>query len=155
VFVGWTAGPSPWLRRGDAADAAALCDQLPALPGGAVPSFGEPHTEPLYLVCTHGRRDVCCARFGLPLARALGAAHPGQVWETTHVGGHRFAANLVLLPHGLYYGPVDEVAAAAAIDAYRRGEIAPGRYRGRAGQPQDEQRAQYQRMTAAGGFGLG
>jgi hypothetical protein len=69
------------------------------------PSFGEPAAEPLYLVCAHGRRDVCCARFGGPLARALSAAHPLQVWETTHVGGHRYAANLVILPHGLYYGP--------------------------------------------------
>src|ERR1700761_4790548 len=71
VFVGWAAGPSPWLRRGDAADAGTLCDQLAGLPEGAVPSFGVPHPGPLCLVCTHGRRDVCCARFGLPLARAL------------------------------------------------------------------------------------
>jgi hypothetical protein len=49
---------------------------------------------------------VCCARLGVPLAQALAARHPGPVWETTPVGGHRFAANLVLLPHGLYYGPV-------------------------------------------------
>jgi Sucrase/ferredoxin-like len=155
VLVGWTAGPSPWLRRGDAADAGSLCDQLAGLPDGEVPSFGVPETEPLYLVCTHGRRDVCCARFGVPLARALSAAHPAQVWETTHVGGHRYAANLVLLPHGLYYGPVDQASATAAINAYGRGEIAPARYRGRAGQPQDEQRDAYQRMTAAGAFGLG
>jgi hypothetical protein len=155
VFVGWTAGPYPWLRRGDAADAGSLFDQLAALPGGAVPAFGAPVTDPLYLVCTNGRRDVCCARFGGPLARALGAAHPAPVWETTHVGGHRYAANLVLLPHGLYYGPVDEAAATAAVDAYQHGEIAPGRYRGRAGLPQDEQRAGYQRMTATGDFALG
>lgn len=155
VFVGWTAGPSPWLRLGGAAAAGELCDQLASLTEGAEPSFGEPHQDPLYLVCAHGRRDVCCARFGGPLARALSTAHPGRTWETTHVGGHRYAANLVILPHGLYYGPVDEAAAAAAIDAYRRGEIAPGRYRGRAGQPQDEQRDRHQRMTESGAFRLG
>ena len=57
--------------------------------------------EPVFLVCAHGRRNACCARFGAPLAAALAARHPRQIWETTHVGGHRFAANLVLLPHGL------------------------------------------------------
>jgi Sucrase/ferredoxin-like len=155
VFAGWTAGSSPWLRRGDAATAGELLDQLAGLPDGAVPSFGSPVTAPLYLVCAHGRRDACCARFGVPLARALSAAYPPQVWETTHVGGHRYAANLVILPHGLYYGPVDEVVAAAAIDAYRRGEIAPARYRGRAGQPQDVQEDRYRRMTETGAFGLG
>jgi Sucrase/ferredoxin-like len=155
VFVGWAAGSSPWLLRGDAAAAGELCAQLAGLPDGVRPSFGRPAAEPLYLVCAHGRRDVCCARFGVPLARALGAAHPAEVWETTHVGGHRYAANLVILPHALYYGPVDQATAAAAIAAYRRGEIAPGRYRGRAGQPHGEQEKRYQRMVEAGTFGLG
>jgi hypothetical protein len=154
VFVGWTAGSSPWLRHGDAAAAGDLAEQLDGLPDGAAPEFGEPAAGPLYLVCAHGRRDVCCARLGGPLARALSAAHPARVWETTHVGGHRYAANLVILPHGLYYGPVDAAAAAAAAAAYERGEVAPGRYRGRAGQPHGEQAERYQQMAAADAFGL-
>jgi hypothetical protein len=155
VFVGWTVGSSPWLRRGDAAAVGELSAQLDGLPEGTIPSFGAPATAPLYLVCAHGRRDVCCARFGAPLARALASAHPAQVWETTHVGGHRYAANLVILPHGLYYGPVSTVSATAAIAAYQRGEIVPDRYRGRAGQSQGQQAAHYRRMVAAGSFGLG
>ena len=87
----------------------------------------------MFLVCTHGKRSACCARFGAPLAQALAARQPGQVWESTHVSGHRFAANLVILPHGLYYGPVSLAAAVAAIDAYQRGSVWPDRYRGRAG----------------------
>jgi len=155
VFVGWTVGSSPWLRRGDSTAVDGLSAQLDGLPDGKIPSFGAPDTAPLYLVCAHGRRDVCCARFGAPLARALASAHPAQVWETTHVGGHRYAANLVILPHGLYYGPVSEVSATAAIAAYQRGEIVPDRYRGRAGQSQGQQAAHYQRMVEAGSFGLG
>ncbi len=154
VYVGWTAGPSPWLRRGDASVAGSLPGQLDGLAEGAAPSFGSPVTAPLYLVCAHGRRDVCCARFGAPLARALGLAHPAQTWETTHVGGHRYAANLVILPHGLYYGPVDEAGAAEAIAAYQRGEIAPSRYRGRAGESRAEQQERYRHMAQAGAFGL-
>jgi Sucrase/ferredoxin-like len=154
VFAGWTAGSSPWLRRGDSTFVGGLLAQLADLAEGAMPSFGSPAKAPLYLVCTHGRRDACCARLGAPLARALAAAHPAQVWETTHVGGHRYAANLVILPHGLYYGPVDEVSATAAIHAYQRGEIAPARYRGRAGERQAQQAARYRRMVEAGSFGL-
>jgi hypothetical protein len=155
VFVGWAVGSSPWLRRGDSTAVDGLSAQLNGLPDGKIPSFGAPATAPLYLVCTHGRRDVCCARFGAPLARALASAHPAQVWETTHVGGHRYAANLVILPHGLYYGPVSKVSATAAIAAYQRGEIFPDRYRGRAGQGRVQQAAHYQRMVEAGLFGLG
>jgi hypothetical protein len=155
VFAGWTVGSSPWLRRGDSTAVGGLSAELDGLPDGQIPSFGSPVTAPLYLVCAHGRRDVCCARLGGPLARSLAATHPGQVWETTHVGGHRFAANLVILPHGLYYGPVAGVSATAAIDAYRRGEIAPARYRGRAGESHEQQAAHYQRMVETGAFGLG
>lgn len=150
VFTGWTAGRTPWLRRGDVSGARRLATDLPGLSAGRVPAFGRPAAGPLFLVCTHGRRDVCCARLGGPLARALAGQHPGQVWETTHVGGHRYAANLVILPHGLYYGPVGEESAAAAIAAYRRGEMELDRYRGRAGQPQAVQAAEYTRMRHTG-----
>ena len=134
VFAGWTAGREPWLRVGSVSAASpALTERdLKELAAGITPTFGSPADEPVFLVCTHGRRSTCCARFGAPLAQALAARHPGQIWETTHVGGHRFAANLVILPHGLYYGPVGLDAATAAIGAYQRGAVAPGRYRGRA-----------------------
>ena len=76
------------------------------------------------------------------------------MWETTHVGGHRFAANLVLLPHGLYYGPVTVGLAAAAIDAYQRGSVVADRYRGRAGQPRADQEADYARLAEGGALPL-
>ena len=94
------------------------------------------------------------ARLGVPLAQALAARHPGQVWETTHVGGHRFAANLVLLPHGVYYGPVTLGLAAAAIDAYQRGSVVVNRYRGRAGQARADQEAEYARRAEGGALSL-
>lgn len=154
VFVGWTAGARPWLRRGDLTGVDALAGELDGLAEGRAPTFGVPTAEPLLLVCTHGRRDVCCARLGGPLARRLARTWPAEVWETTHVGGHRFAANLVILPHGLYYGPVAGSAAEAAIAAYERGEVLLDRYRGRAGQPQDIQQAGYLAMKASGDFSL-
>jgi hypothetical protein len=156
VLVGWTAGPRPWLRSGElAAGDAALTDlELKELSTGKPPAFGVPSVEPVFLVCTHGRRNACCARLGAPLAQALATRHPEQVWETTHVGGHRFAANLVILPHGLYYGPVGVEAASAAIGAYRQGTVAPEHYRGRAGQPKATQEAEHARLARAGALEL-
>jgi hypothetical protein len=62
-------------------------------------SVGTPSQLPTYLICTHGAHDVCCALRGRPLARSLTTAGaPADVWETSHLGGDRFAANVVVLP---------------------------------------------------------
>jgi hypothetical protein len=154
MFAGWTVGNDPWLRSAsvpavpDASDVPVL--DVDALSAGRSLSFGVAVREPVFLVCCHARRNACCARFGTPLAQALAGRYPGQVWETTHLGGHRFAANLVILPHGLYFGPVDSETAAAAIEAYRHGGIAVNRYRGRAGQPHDIQVSEHSRLIEAG-----
>jgi hypothetical protein len=148
AWAGWTGDDRPWLRRGTVSSAGTL--DLTALAAGHPVAFGVPAGEPLFLVCTHGRRDACCARFGGPLARALADWYPDQVWETTHVGGHRYAANLVILPDGLYYGPVDTASALRAIRAYQRGQVSPAGYRGRAGQPQEAQAAEHLRLTRSG-----
>ena len=153
---GWTAGHEPFLRRAEvSASAPELAERdLKELAAGIVPPFGMVWDDPVFLVCTHGKRSACCARFGAPLAQTLAARHPGQVWETTHVGGRRFAANLVILPHGLYYGPVGVGPAAAAIDAYQRGSVLPDRYRGRAGQPRAVQEAEHARLLEDGALPL-
>lgn len=92
---------------------------------------GEPSDEPCYLICTHGRHDACCAIRGRPVARSLERARPGQVWECSHLGGDRFAANLVALPHGLYYGRVDDGTALEVVEAHERGEVDLRTLRGR------------------------
>ncbi|MEO7130168.1 MAG: sucrase ferredoxin [Dermatophilaceae bacterium] len=89
--------------------------------------------DPLYLVCTHGRHDACCALRGRPLVQALHAIRPGRVWETTHVGGDRFAANLVVLPYGDMYGRVLPFAADDLVGQVDRGEVIAGLMRGRVG----------------------
>ena len=153
VWAGWTAGSEPWLRRGSWSGGLDGLD-LEGLAGGRPVSFGSAVTEPVFLVCGHAQRNACCARFGGPLGQALAARYPGQVFQTTHVGGHRFAANLVILPHGLYYGPVGLAEATAAIGAYERGAVTPGRYRGRAGQPRSTQEAEYEALLRAGSLGI-
>lgn len=87
------------------------------------PASGEPGRPPVVLVCTHGRHDVCCAVRGRPVGRALSERWPELVWECTHVGGDRFAANVVLAPDGVAFGGLDADAAVAVVDAYLAGRV--------------------------------
>jgi hypothetical protein len=105
-------------------------------------STGTSSSAPIYLVCTHGRHDVCCALRGRPIAAALSALRPGATWECSHVGGDRFAGNLVVLPHGLYYGFLDPARAIAVTTAYEQGRVVPRWLRGRAAFPAAVQAAQ-------------
>lgn len=156
VYAGWTEG-EPWLRHAEwtegRPDPVAALD-LEKLAAGSAPEFGSVVSSPVFLVCTHAQRSACCARWGGPLAQALAARYPGQVFQTTHVGGHRFAANLVIMPHGLYYGPVGLDGAVTAIGAYQRGTVSPVSYRGRAGQPKATQEAEHERLAQSGSLDL-
>lgn len=119
------------LAELDALDLAQLAD--------GVPGQGEPVEGPVYLVCTHGAKDLCCAVQGRPVAAALAAVAHDAVWECTHLGGHRFAANVAVLPDGLLYGqvPVERVTELAL--AHRSERLVPDLLRGRS---RDEPAAQ-------------
>ncbi len=86
---------------------------------------------PLFLVCTNGRRDPCCTKFGWPIYEALQTVSGEDVWQTSHVGGHRFAANVVTLPHGVFYGSLAGEDARTIVDAQRAGAVYLPRFRGR------------------------
>ena len=62
--------------------------------------------QPNYFVCLNGQRDVCCARFGRPVYSALRERLGERVWQVSHLGGHRFAPNVLCLPQGAMYGRV-------------------------------------------------
>lgn len=144
VYVGRSEGPDLWLEGRVLDDPAELAElDLAQVAAGARPRFGAAVREPLLLVCTHGRRNVCCASTGAPLARRLSTTYGDMVWETSHLGGDRFAANLACLPHGLYYGQLDGASAVAAAEAYLRGEVVLDRLRGRAGLPEPVQAAEH------------
>ena len=78
---------------------------------------------PILLVCTNGRRDVCCALRGRPVALEAAAASPGRVWESSHTGGHRFAPTGVLLPFGATLARLDADLCAAVLGAARAGHL--------------------------------
>ena len=93
---------------------------------------GPPLEHPLLLVCTHGKHDRCCARHGRPLYQALAeVAEDDWVWQVSHVGGDRFAGNLVALPDGLYFGRVTTADAGPVLEEYLAGRIELDHYRGR------------------------
>src|SRR6188472_1359366 len=105
-------------------------DFAAALLEGGTP--GVPVEHPLFVVCTHGKRDRCCAKFGRPLYDQMkGKVDSEWVWQSTHVGGDRFAGNVVVLPEGLYFGRVGEEDLDPILDDYFEGRINLERYRGR------------------------
>ncbi|MEZ5321824.1 MAG: sucrase ferredoxin [Microthrixaceae bacterium] len=110
---------------------AAIVAGLGAPDAGPGPPW-TPTTDPIALICTNGRHDPCCANFGRPLVRAL-AEGPwaDRLWECSHIGGDRFAPNMVLLPEGLYFGRLDPRSAVEALHAYAAGTISPTHFRGR------------------------
>jgi hypothetical protein len=112
---------------------------------------GEPLADPLLLVCTHGKHDPCCARHGRPLYQALAElAGDEWVWQVSHVGGDRFAGNLVVLPDGLYYGRVGPGEAWSVLEEHLAGRIDLAHYRGRSCYPSATQAAErVVRETAA------
>ena len=108
-----------------------------AVAAGAVPTVagtdGQPDRAPAYLVCAHSKHDTCCALRGRPVAAALADQRPGHVWECSHVGGERFAANVLVLPLGMMYGRVLPFAAAEFAAAADEGRVIDALLRGRIG----------------------
>jgi hypothetical protein len=113
----------------------------------------EPAGEPLELCCTHSTRDACCARRGLPLHRSLARAG-ADVWHASHLGGHRFAATMAVLPHGLWLGRVPVARARDVMAAVRADRIPLEYTRGRAGWPPIAQAAELAVRRADGLDGL-
>lgn len=87
-------------------------------------------SEPLALICTHAKRDRCCAIEGRPIAAGLQQRHPGLSWECSHLGGHRFAPTALMLPLGAVYGRLDNDRANEIYDAARADRVVPELLRG-------------------------
>jgi hypothetical protein len=113
--------------------------------------FGEPVSGPMFLVCTNGRRDACCALRGRAILAALASE---DAWECTHLGGHRFAGNLVCLPDGIIYGRVTVADAPRLAAAYRDGRLDLDHLRGRSMLPPSTQVAEIELRRRLGLDGL-
>jgi hypothetical protein len=132
VYLAHTGLRERWVEHANLADPRALLDvDLSPLVTGDAVGLGPREKLPLYLVCTNGRRDPCCAELGRPLSRAMAAVAGDRVWECSHIGGDRFAGNVVCFPHGVYLGRVRPDQAAAIVADYEAGLIDLDHYRGR------------------------
>lgn len=152
VYAAWS-GPEPWLLRTVLPQVATLTslavdalargdrDAVAATLPAAAPA------APVLLVCTNGRRDVCCAVRGRPVALEAAAAAPDRVWEASHTGGHRFAPTGVLLPYGATFARLDARLCGEALDSAGLGLmpsslLGPAHDRGRSPLPAAAQAAE-------------
>jgi hypothetical protein len=105
---------------------------------------GEQTDQQLTLVCGHGARDACCALRGVAVYGALAARLSGdeELWISSHQGGHRFAANILVLPLGLQLGRVEPDRAALVVGRALAGRIELDHYRGRSCYAQAAQAAE-------------
>jgi hypothetical protein len=97
-------------------------------------AFDQPGTRSddiVIAVCAHGRHDQCCAARGRSVAAALSGSDPDGVWECSHIGGDRFAATMLLFPHGINYGWADTLGPQHMVDEYRAGRVVLPGLRGR------------------------
>lgn len=142
VFAAYADPVAPRIESGTVADPREVLDlDLAAFRAGGTTGLPT-YDGSLFCVCTNGRHDACCAERGRPVAQALDRAHPEETWEVSHIGGDRFAANMVVLPHGLYYGRLDPVSAIAVAGSHLSGELDLDRLRGRASYPMAVQAAE-------------
>ncbi|MCB9592882.1 MAG: sucrase ferredoxin [Sandaracinaceae bacterium] len=143
VMFAYTARDRVWLEelRLESIDGLFSRDLSPLRRGESV--GGDPIHDLRWFVCTHGKHDPCCAKYGRPVAQALDARWPEETWETSHIGGDRFAGNVLILPLGIYYGRVEPENAVSLIAALRDGQLSLRHFRGRTAYPFDVQAAEW------------
>jgi hypothetical protein len=105
---------------------------LPAEEMMREPARSTESPDPVLLVCTHGVHDTCCALRGRPVAASLAERWPDAVWECSHIGGDRFAPNVVVLPDGFYYGNLDPDSAVEVVGQHLAGAVPSSHLRGMA-----------------------
>lgn len=129
-----------------AADLPALLDDL--LGGSAAgPLARRPLPGWHVFVCVHGERDERCGQCGPPLAArfraelaARGLAEAVAVHRSSHVGGHRYAGNVIIYPGGDWYGYVTPADVPELIEQHlQQGRVVAGHWRGRLGLAAEEQ----------------
>ncbi|MEU9076427.1 sucrase ferredoxin [Kitasatospora sp. NPDC048538] len=152
VIVAHTVPGRGWVRRAGVADPEELLGlDFAALGVGDHGGFGVEHVGgPVALVCTNGRRDRCCALLGRPLAAELAAAGHSEVWEVTHLGGHRFSPTMLVLPYGYAYGRLTAETAKEVLAATAAGHMVPEWSRGCSGWDRPGQAAEHAVRLATG-----
>lgn len=154
VFGAWTGPNGAFLESTELGDVREVLDlDLTALAAGRSLGLPTDHS-PFLAVCTQGRHDACCAERGQPVVRALRSVSDGVVWEVSHIGGDRFAANALALPHGHYYGGLDAENAPSLLSAQAAGQVQLDLLRGRSCYPMPVQAAEIAVRRRTGVLGV-
>jgi hypothetical protein len=97
------------------------------------------------LICTHGRRDICCGSMGTALFADVTKSpvdwqgqRKTQIWRTSHTGGHRFAPTAIVLPQGTLWGRLATETLRRVVAQEGPLSQVMGSYRGCAGLPTAE-----------------
>ncbi|MGR6432659.1 sucrase ferredoxin [Rhizobium sp. PAMB 3174] len=115
-----------------AVGSADIAKQLMCLAAGEELS-GERDDRITILCCTDSKHDPCCARYGFSTWKALPAhANPAvfRVLQSTHIGGCRFAASILVLPIRARYGRLKPREVPDFLACLQRDELYLPAYRG-------------------------
>lgn len=107
---------------------------------------------PVVLVCGNGRRDACCAQYGTAVYHRLADAGLADVWLSNHQGGHRFAANVTLLPDGWQFGRMRPDSAVQILEQALDGQLNLEHLRGRVNHTRVAQAAEHFMRAEVGTF---
>ena len=134
LFVGQTFPTEPRLyeyQLDDYADIQKL--DFSWLSTGEEGSLKHLREEPLFLVCSNGRRDKCCARYGPAIYQELVEEAGDSVWQSSHIGGHNQTPIMLFFPHGVNYARTTPAEARSLVREYQHGRLVLNHYRGRVG----------------------
>ncbi|HAY83768.1 MAG TPA: hypothetical protein DCY42_02275 [Chloroflexi bacterium] len=131
-FMAHTDPLSPRLFEFELNDYLDLLDlNLSALAAGDLQDDAALRDTPLYLVCTNGKRDLCCARYGVEIYNVLNAEIGEAVWQSSHIGGHNKAPNTLFFPYGVEYGHTSPEDILRLVHNFQQGLVGLEHYRGR------------------------
>ncbi len=111
---------------------------------GELPAVGRRSADPVLFLCTNGKKDQCCAVHTRKIVDQL-RPNPeltGQIYEASHIGGHRFAPTGILLPFGVMVGRMSIEKTLELLNDSWSGNINPQYMRGRTAHPPFAQMAE-------------
>lgn len=146
VYVARTAAGGQFMREGVLHDLDEIGNwDVESLLAGELPPLGSAATQPALFICTHSRRDACCAVHGRALVSSVVDRAPAElvdrIWECSHIGGHRFAPVTLSLPSGTVHGRCSVDEGLEVLGRMSAGRVLPSRMRGRTCFPQPLQSA--------------
>jgi hypothetical protein len=155
VWIAHTAPGDTRMRHGVTTDLSAIANwDFAAMAQGTLPPFGTAVVEPVLFICTHSGRDHCCAVHGRALMNevleSLDPSERASVWESSHIGGHRFAPTALSLPSGTVFGRLQAEDVARIRTDDRSQLTRTENNRGRSAFPAPMQVAEHSVRLAAG-----